>query len=321
MTIDDFDLGKFIYHKTAQSQQIASAEAINTFFEDLFPVARKKWPFDFHKEGYETTYERLDILADDDNFSSTLVLQLMVTNAHEQFLLKSKITMEFEKVCLILEDVCRIKGWKSTNFGHILHQKMEEFITAQDKARGKNFDASEILLKAVSARDENDTEIRGGYVWANHGFDFASVTDLEYVLTDFKSFTSSHGVVIEEKDLELFTKPCHFAAFNCGLSICSILGRSTYLGKAFLLQCTWSGRLTPTPKNAEKAEEKRYAEAYNSELPIGRRRRLAIETLSSAYRNMVKKYYKKHSRFSKDVITAEPTPSNQQKLKRALQEL
>lgn len=293
-----FDIGEFINDFAADKANVSTPSAINEFFEDLLPQARKKWPFDFRSHGYHTQIERADIRPDSVTCLPALILQMVVSNAVEEFQLKSKVMMEFDRICLRIENVYRSKGWQSTNFGSLLLDKLQGFIEAEDKARGKNFAPSEICIEASSQMEDPDILICGGYVWANHGFDFSDRAELEQARSAFKAFAAKQNVKIADKDLELFTKPCHFASFDCGVSVKNKFGKPTYLGKAFLLEYTWNGRLLSTPFKEEKAEEKRYAEAYNGAVNCGSKRRLALQTLSSHFRNMAKRYYRQYSRFA-----------------------
>lgn len=144
---------------------------------------------------------------------------------------------------------------------------------------------SEIFVQARSA-PKGKIPVYGGYIWANQGFDFRDKSDLPRFRDRFKSFLSAHGVEITDKDLKRFTKPCHFAAFGCGIQVADDNGNGVHLGKAFMLEQTWFGRWsTENPR----AEEKRYAEAYNREgIPHASRRRQAVAVLNENYKNILR---------------------------------
>lgn len=94
-------------------------------------------------------------------------------------------------------------------------------------------------------------------------------------------------------DLKKFTKPCHFAAFGCGIGARDGEGRPVHLGKAFLLEQTWFGRWSTDKPDAE---EKRYARLYNRpDILPSSRRRTAIAALGESYRKLLHKYYKRYA--------------------------
>ena len=291
MTKNEINIGKLIYDGAVDKEAISSPEFINEFFEDLLPPAKEAWPFDFSKEGYVVAYTSANFKFEQCGMLKCFETIVEISNEKEKFIMQSSISLDCEVINLTLETVYRIKGNKSNNFGNIVLSKFKKFIDLQDKARGKNPEASKILIHAASDKDKNGVELYGGYIWANQGMDFLDNKELEYTRTHFKSFAAKQGVEISDKDLSLFTKPCHFAAFNCGVRVKNKFGKDNSLGKAFLYLHSWQGHMAATPQKSEKPEEQRYSEAYNNpDFSLSSRKRMALSQLSIPYRKMLKKY-------------------------------
>lgn len=296
MTKSKINIGKLISDGAVDKKAVSGPETINEFFEDLFPPAKDAWPFDFSKEGYITSYQSTDFDIKQAGLVKYLVLEMKAKKEQDEYFIKAKIMMDCEKVAINLENLYRSQGSKANNFGNIYMGKLKAFIDAQDKARGKNFDASELLFEAASRNDKSGVAVCGGYVWANQGGDFLDKEELEDARVHFKSFAAQNGVEISDKDLSIFTKPCHFAAFNCGVRVKNKLGKDSSLGKAFLYLHSWQGHVVASPYKSEKPEEQRYAEAYNNpNFTLPCRKRMALLQLSASYRKMLKKYRNIHS--------------------------
>lgn len=56
----------------------------------------------------------------------------------------------------------------------------------------------------------------GGYNWANQGFSFANPSTLNEFRSSFRQYARSMGVNLTDADMQKFTKPFHFAAFDDG---------------------------------------------------------------------------------------------------------
>lgn len=130
----------------------------------------------------------------------------------------------------------------------------------------------------------------GGYNWANQGFSFSNQRDLQSFRQRFQLFCQEKGIHLTNEDMEAFTEPVHFAAFNDGKKYIKNVkeykltqaqkdsgelapghplsreeksaGRSNrmacHLGKAFLLGQHWSGIWDSREANATT----RYADSY-----------------------------------------------------------
>lgn len=315
------NIGEIINLNAADKKNAVSPRSVNEFFEELAPGAAEAWPFDFSSEGYSVSYQKASFYSRQAGMEHWLRLSLDVFRGEEEaYFIKADILMDCDKLKIRVENLYRIKGALSSNFGNTFIKKMKNFIEAQDKARGKNFDASEIVFEAASRNDRTRQADCGGYVWANQGLDFANEEELRNTREHFASYAGRNGVKIDKNDLKYFTKPCHFAAFNCGISIKDKFGKGTYLGKAFLLLHSWEGRLAASPYNDEKPEEQRYAEAYNNkEFSIPCRKRMAQEVLSSSYRSMLKKYRRRYSEVKEKSKTEQYMETAKAKLAKMLE--
>ena len=227
-------------------------------------------------------------------FVSRLHLRARITKGEETYAVSRKICFEDDKMVFVHDSLRREKGAAGANFAHLLMARTRDFLQAYDQIRKicyKN-EHSEIFVQARSA-PKGKIPVYGGYIWANQGFDFRDKSDLPRFRDRFRSFLSAHGVKITDKDLKRFTRPCHFAAFGCGIQVADDNGNGVHLGKAFMLEQTWFGRWsTENPR----AEEKRYAEAYNREgIPHASRRRQAVAVLNENYKNILRKFYKQYA--------------------------
>ncbi|MGN0913685.1 MAG: hypothetical protein ACI4OW_02185 [Alphaproteobacteria bacterium] len=300
MKNNSVNLGDIIAEAFCGKGKTPNAEKINEFFEEMFPAAREKWPFNFEKEGYTVKYDKAEFLYTQCGLVKNLDLTINVGNEKEGFVISTLMTLDDEVLNIKIDSLCRTRGTKNSNFGNMVISKMKQFIDAQDKSRGKIFEASRILLDAASGLDKNNINVYGGYIWAYNGLDFANEQELSSTRQRFREFAKKSGVEFSTKDLSLFRKPCHFAAFDCGIKISLPSGKNAALGKAFLLSHSWLGKLVASPKKSECPEEQRYAEAFNNpDFSVPKRRRMALEVLSSSYRNMLKKFRRKYSEIKK----------------------
>lgn len=258
--------------------------------------ARQNWPFDFSEDGYLTTYlkvEKSSVRRDIGFNSDAISLTMEISNKNESFQMMRTIYLDDDQLFIHLDNIHRTKGRGMTNFAYTMVKKLKTFIEAQDKKRSdRSRFPSEIRLEATSNNDKSGIASVGGYVWALHGFDFASLEEVLYLRKHFQSFARKHGVEIEDKDLRYFTKPAHFASFHSGKYIKDKFGQQAHLGKAFLLiHEEWQGRMVSFSGNNE---EQRFADVYNQRPRKPGYRLKAFKTLNSRYKNMVKKYYERH---------------------------
>ncbi len=293
MAVKNINVGEIIASSFCGGEKAPDVDELNKFFEELAPAAKEAWPFDFEKNGYTVEYNKAEFLYTQCGIVKNLDLTISVGNKKEGFVIRTLMTLDDEVLSINFDSLCRVRGTKSSNFGNIVIGKMKYFIDAQDKSRGKNSEASKILLNAASGFDKNKMNVYGGYIWAYNGLDFANEAELNETRKKFGKFAQNSGVKLSDKDLSLFRKPCHFAAFDCGVKVPLPSGKTASLGKAFLLSHSWHGKLVASPRKSECPEEQRYAEAFNNpDFSVPKRRRMALEVLSSAYRNMLKRFRK-----------------------------
>lgn len=274
----------------------SALKAVEETLSGLSEEARNNWLFDFSKEGYTTKYLKIEkgaVRREVGFCSDSVSFTVEVRNEQETFEMIRTLYMDDDQLFVHLDNLHRTKGSGKTNFAYKMVKKLQAFIQAQDKKRpDRNKFPSEILLEATSNNDRSGIASVGGYVWALHGFDFASQEELAYIRKHFQCFARQQGIEINNKDLKCFTKPAHFASFHCGKYVKDKFGQTVHLGKAFLLiHEEWKGRMT---SNNAKSEEQRYADAYN-QMPRPQEYRFnAFKTLNSNYKNMMKKYYDRH---------------------------
>lgn len=289
---DGQKINEHIYSHTlfGDNCRFSSFKALDEFFESVPEEVQNKWPYNFEENGYACDYEVAEIISEQLGYDRSLELVVNVHNETDGFILHRNIRFDDDRMVVSLKSIYQNKGEKGHNFSAISLARQQEFLTAYDNSRKprQKADYSELLIQAASYHSKEGVRTIGGYVWANCGFDFRDKEELEATRRAFRDFTESYGVCIEKKDLKIFTKPCHFAAFGCGIPVKNAEGREVHLGKAFMLQHSWYGRWSTA---VPRAEEKRYAEAYAHCRVPGQRRRQAVEQLSSAYKEMLKKYY------------------------------
>lgn len=275
---------------------------ISSFFSVVSDDVQKLWPLDLSDMGYKTRYEQAQISSEQMGFVQNIILEATVFNAQESYLLKLKMTFDDSKIKIAHESLLQQKGKRGNNFANSIIKQCQKFLTSYDKSRKlqKQDEASEIVLQAHSSLKSTPT-LLGGYLWANQGFDFASQSELSSMRKIFKRFLEEKNISITDKDLSKFTKPCHFAAFGCGVQAQDNKGNNVHLGKAFMLEQSW---MAQWKTSHPQAEEKRYASAYNQKgiLPTSRRRK-AVLRLSKAYQNMLRKYYNQYASKSSKIST------------------
>lgn len=292
---DSQKISEHIYSHTlfGDNCRFSSFNALNEFFESVPEDVQNKWPYNFEENGYKSNYEVAEIVSEQLGFDSSLEIIANVADDSDGFILNSNLKFEDDKLIVNLKSMYQNIGDKGKNFSSLALGKHLEFVTAYDQSRKKlkPSEHSEIIIFADSSQSNKDIKTVGGYVWANRGFDFQSKSELAFARSSFLVFAKNQGVEIDENDLKLFTKPCHFAAFGCGVGVKAENGQMLHLGKAFMLQHSWHGKWrTDKPQ----AEEKRYAEAYIHCPEPQKRRRQAVAQLNSRYQSMLKKYYRKY---------------------------
>lgn len=298
--VKKLDIAQSIYASAKPSSgcKLLGAGQIAEYFQEISPAVQEKWPFDFSELGFETEYLSVNRETMQAGAIPNINIKSLIKNSNESYVFNSTWQVYDGQISLSLDELRRLKS--SSNHtrhfaGHLL-KKMQSFLIAQDKvcleelpSCAKNcFDPSIITLTATS--NNSKTTNSGGLVVASLGLDFANRDELLQTRRAFKLYAQNQGVEIATKDMELFTKPCHFLAFDCGLTIKDKNEHSTTLGKAFLILHSWDGIW----KNEHpQAEEKRYANAYFHDEPN------PSEQLNSSYRKMLKRYQNKYGTLQK----------------------
>ena len=193
---------------------------LNENFAGLSSRAAEFWPFDFAAQGYQTTYDEIQPAASPDPLRDPrggICVTAHIFNEHEQLLLQQSVYMEDDCLTVNIDNLYRISGRGEQPFAPQLVHKLNQFIGAQDRQRrDAASQPSQITLEAVS-NSYRLRQLQGGFIWAVQGFDFASAQDLQQVRRNFQAYAQRQGVSIKDKDLQYFCKPCHFAAFHCGI--------------------------------------------------------------------------------------------------------
>lgn len=288
-------ISDFIFQKPilGKENKFSSAEEINTFFAKLPKPAIKAWPLNLEEQGLKVNYLSAHLSNNNWKEDEFLIVQAELINQNNQH---ATIEQEFRfgandqlivnMVSLYNQDTGLYP--RGMRIARIITEQNFKFISAYDK-KIKPVSPSYLSVFASSERIKQKIRTCGGYVWANNGFDFQDKSELDGIRGLFKKFLAQYGVTISDKNLKLFTKPCHFAAYGCGI-MADINGKKYYLGKAFLLNISWSGIQKTSARNSV---ERKYATAYYNENISALRRKTAIKTLGKNYRNFLKQTYKK----------------------------
>lgn len=292
---EELKISEHIYNNAPCGKQsnFADFQSLEEVFSSIPQDVQKLWPLDLSDKGYKTRYEQAQIGSEQLGFVQNVLLKAKVFNDQESYLLKFKLSFLDDKLVFDYDSILQKKG-SGNNFANAIMHRSQEFLTGYDNTRSQlsKGDFSEINFQA-SSTTQSVPILSGGYVWANQGFDFKSKSDLLEMRKSFKAFTHQYGVEISDKDICRFNKPCHFAAFGCGVQGQDSQGRKVHLGKAFMLKKSW---MASWKTSQPQAEEKRYAAAYNQRgIVSSSRRRKAVLKLSKAYQSLLRKYYEHYA--------------------------
>ena len=275
-----------------QSKSFSTASEIDDFFASVPEDVIQKWPFDLTKSGLETKYLSAKIYPETWKDDAFCLIQAEIFNGRHKAIVEQSFRFGWNNQLIIDIDSIRKEGSdaypQNMKIAHRLSENNFRFIQAYDKSR-KVSESSCIRIHASSEFTKQNIQTCGGYVWANNGFDFLNRKELEQTRSSFKSFAKKYNIPISDKNLRLFTKPCHFAAYSCGLMI-NYHGKLYHAGKAFLLQHSWFGIQKASSINSV---ERKYSHAYYTEpLPALRRKRALLQ-LSKNYRSFLRNTYKR----------------------------
>lgn len=260
---------------------------MNAFFKQI-SCTEEQWPL----KAEECRYRQAVLSSDPFGFDQVLEVAVdFMTDGQEIFCGEKWITDGGDSLEIEIESVYKRTDGPSHNFLYNLIKKHREFLENFDlkhKRDNRIFRPSSCIKLQAHSGVSNGIATRGGYVWATLGFDFVSDNELENMRFGFRGFCLKYGVDIHPSDLKLFTKPCHFAAFQCGVKV-----ENKHLGKAFLMQQGWFGKMDMT-QNGNLSEEWRYAETYHENKSKPDYGQLAFNVLNDKYKKMVRKYYHRY---------------------------
>lgn len=272
----------------SERNRFSSLADIKSFFANFSPDTLKNWPLK-PSEDIRHNFRIARITPDPFGFSQILTIAADICVENNKFTVLESFTYD-GTMRVEISSILQTSGKRGSKFVFDFIQRHREFLKAFDKSQGDygRSEPAEIRLNAHSGMlDSHQTS--GGYIWAIQGFDFADSNELEQTQQAFKKFATRQGVIISERDLNLFRKPCHFAAFQCGVKV-----NGKHLGKAFLLQHSWYGKMS-VPQNGSDSEEYRYAVAYNQFHGSENYAQKAAKELNRPYLRMMERYHKKYA--------------------------
>lgn len=271
--------------------ELSSIFDLEGFFSQFSSETIKEWPL-ISKGGDKVLYQTALVCPHHLGLSESLRVVADIKRGESSFKVAESINV-FEGMEIEIDSLIRTEGSGGNSVIFDLISKHRKFLHAYDRENGLDSESA-LLLKACSGK-AGDVVTSGGYVWAIQGFDFYDTMEREAAQAAFAQYAVSKGVVINHKDLRLFKKPCHFAAFQCGVKV-----DGKHLGKAFLLQYSWRGKMT-VPQKGKDSEEYRFAKTYNQYRGNGNYLAVAVGELSKSYLQMMKKYHLKYSKSSNNV--------------------
>ncbi len=275
----------------AQWGDISDLASLDEYFDVLTDGQddADKWPFSFAGKNMRLMYQKASVQPDRFGDGQSLELEVKITLPQTELIVAEKMAYGYERLQVELVSFYCLSGHgKSGFFVHELLEKHRDFIAQCQKRRQAQGELTEALFSInASSGVVNNHMTNGGLTWALHGFDFADKKELEMARERFRDFAARNGVCL--KNMKHFTKPCHFAVFQCGVKADGL-----NLGRAFLLQHSWLGKMVIDP-NKSVGEEVRYARSYYN--PLAEDRHMsALKELNKPYLKMMNAYYKKYAR-------------------------
>lgn len=287
-------ISDFIFQKNIidVNHSFSSKDDIDAFFALLPPQVISKWPLDMKQNGLQTKYLSALVIPETWKSDAYFLLQAEVSNEKQKAIIEQTFQFTDDKNLIItIGSVHKEESDaypQKMRLARHLSENNFQFLSAYDK-KVKPQNPSYIQIHASSGLTKQNVQTYGGYVWANNGFDFANVSELQATRSAFRSFLRRYKLQISDKNLKLFTKPCHFAAYSCGFLV-NVNGKLHHMGKAFLFQHSWHGVQKTSSRNSI---ERAYANAYYSEPIPALRRKRAFKTLNKKYRHFLRNNYKK----------------------------
>lgn len=256
--------------------KMSSFDSLSDYFDELPICCQQAWPYTHFPKDVLTHYAQALLFPDRFGFGKVLSVVAECDTPYRHYTVSENMNFDGSLEIELDSVVCEKKSEKQKdNFIYHLIQNHRRFL--------KSIGDGVLKIQAHSGRVK-DIQTSGGYVWALHGFEFADLSELERAKSSFKKYTKENGIEIEDKDLDCFKYPCHFAAFRMKQKI-----NGLDVGKAFLLSHIWNGKIDSS--QTDNSECFRYAKSYQE-----KGKRNAEEELSKSFLKMMRKYNHESSR-------------------------
>ncbi len=275
------------------SSQFSSASELDSFFQNLSSSVRGVWPLDFSFHGLKTKYLSARVHPETWREEAHCTVQAEIFDQHHSAIIEQDFSFGYDGNMII--DIRSVHAANSDSYpqkmriARRLSENNFRFLLAYDRAQ-KPQKPSFMKIYASSEKTKQGIQTSGGYVWANNGFDFADKQELTQTRLAFKHFLARNGITLTDKKLTLFTKPCHFSAYSCGV-LFSFNKHLYRAGKAFMLQHSWHGVQKTSSKNSR---ERRFANVYYNEPLPALRRLKAIRQLEKKYVSFLRQNVQKN---------------------------
>lgn len=215
---------------------VAQTRQLHQTLKSMFGKNMRKedWPYDYSSDGYDVKISSLSFGENEVTMSFQVKDRngRQVTNSWDRRWAKSGGKVTIKNSYLSIREAAR---GADKPLGALINQSQLKFMKA-NAPTGK--------IKVTASLDV------GGYNWANQGFTFESHSTLLDFRRQFQAYLRGHGIELTNAELELFTLPCHFSAFDTGKKVMRD-GKRVHLGKDFLLGKTWSGVIDLEEPNEE----------------------------------------------------------------------
>lgn len=271
------------------SSDVSTMADLDEFFAGIPEKNAETWHLAFPSDKIKTLYSTAKVVQDRFGFNSSLDMVVHFKFPGAELTLNEKLEYD-DNLRIEIVSLMRKSGAHCGTFIFELIKKHRQFMRQFDAIQAQKGlkTSSQIDLNAFSGKCDNIPAC-GGFFWAVQGFDFAAKSELLLARSQFQNFAQRNGVMIDKRDLKFFTKPCHFAAFQCGVKV-----DGKNIGKAFLLNHSWYGQMRLSAKGTE-TEEYRYARAYNQHRENNNYQQAAALELNKPFLRMMKKYHKMYA--------------------------
>ena len=112
----------------------------------------------------------------------------------------------------------------------------------------------------------------GAYNWANQGFSFDSGSTLNNYRSIFKNSLANEGIYLTDEQMQLFTKPCHFASFDTGKKYITNVGFDSTLTPKQIKTKSLTGKTGEnqlTDEELQSGKTKRMALHFGKKMLLG----------------------------------------------------